>query len=241
MKHVEKHCDSLEVMAYQAELKAARLDKSSLSDIEVHPSLNGAAVYDMVKSFHTFDGLKSRLFTDQGGICCYCGCRLQYPTHPQYIVEHVYPKEKDRTLAGEYENLLLSCRPSDQEERERLSTPRKERKHFFHCDKSKGSKVLSITPLQTDCSNHFIYDEFGGIDGDGDEAKNDIDTLNLKCAWLCRRREAAIEGAIYDEDGNLLSDDELRQQLSTVMRLDAEGMNAEFCFVIKDVIERLLS
>lgn len=51
----------------------------------------------------------------------------------------------------------------------------------------------------------------------------------------------SIEGAIYDEDGSLLSDDELRQRLNTVMLLDAEGMHAEFCFVIKDVIERLLS
>lgn len=65
--------------------------------------------------------------------------------------------------------------------------------------------------------------------------------MNLKCKWLCRRREAAIEGAIYDEEGNLLSDDELRQRLNTVMRLDAEGRHAEFCFVIKNVIERLLS
>ncbi len=241
MKYIEKHMDSSVAVAYQAELHVAQLDRASLSDANVHLALNGADVYDMVKSLPTFNGMKRLLFADQGGICCYCGCRLQYPTHPQYIVEHVFPKEKDRTLAGEYGNLLLSCRPSDQEERERMSVPKKERKHFFHCDKSKGADVLSINPLQMDCPTHFKYDEFGGIEGDGEVANKDIATLNLGCEWLCRRREAAIEGAIYDEDGNLLSDDELRQQLNAVMRLDAEGMHAEFCFVIKNVIERLLS
>lgn len=49
MKYIEKHTCSSEVVAYQAELRAAQLDRTSLSDANIHPALNGAAVYDTVK------------------------------------------------------------------------------------------------------------------------------------------------------------------------------------------------
>lgn len=240
MRYVEKDFDAHDVVSYETELKDNHLDKESLADENVHAALRGPQVYDQVKSFQTFAALKDRMYSDQGGICCYCGCRLQYPNHPQYIVEHVFPKEIDRTIAGEYENLLLSCRPSDEEEKRRKEVPKKEREKFFHCDKAKESKVLTHTPLQKDCQNYFKYDEFGGIEGVDDAAVKDINTLNLRCDWLNKRRAAAIDGEIYDEDGNLLSDDELRNRLGTIMLLDEHGMHSEFCFVIQSVIKKLL-
>ena len=96
--------------------------------------------------------------------------------------------------------------------------------------------------MQQNCQDFFVYDEFGGIDGI-DETSKDIvkKILNLDCKWLHDRREAAIEGAIYDEDGNILPDEELRQRLSTVMNTDEDGKHTEFCFVIQKVIEKLLS
>lgn len=241
MKHIEKNMESAEVVAYEKELADNQLNKERLADKSTHPSLDGAAVYDMVKSFSTFTGLKNRMFADQGGICCYCGCKLQYPNHPQYIIEHVFPKEKDRTLAGEYENLLLSCRPTAEEEKQRMAVSKKERKKFFHCDKAKESSVLMITPLQEVCQKYFLYDEFGGVVGRDENAQNDIKTLNLNCEWLNKRREAAIDGEIYDEDGNLLPDEELRKRLETIMELDNEGLHTEFCFVIQNVIQNLLA
>ena len=153
MIHIEKNFSAPDVVAYKKELKENQMDKDSLSDETIHPTLMGPDVYDVVKSFPTFQGLKRRMFAEQGGICCYCGCRLEYPTHPQHIIEHVFPKEKDRTLAGEYENLLLSCKPTAEEERNRMAAPKKVRKNFFHCDKAKGSQVISITPLQQNCQD----------------------------------------------------------------------------------------
>lgn len=100
--------------------------------------------------------------------------------------------------------------------------------------------MIPITPLQEDCQIHFIYDEFGGVQGDNEDAQKDIDILNLNCEWLQKRREAAIEGAIYDEDYNLLPDEELKKYLATIMCTDANGRHSEFCFVIKNVIEGLL-
>lgn len=241
MKYIEKDFAAAKVVAFEKELKASLLDKESLSDEAVHPALNGPKVYSMVGCLPTFRRLKEQMFADQGGICCYCGCRLKYPTYPQYIVEHVFPKEKDRTLAGEYENLLLSCKPTEDEEEKRKASPKKMYKKFFHCDKAKESDVIAITPLQQDCQDYFVYDEFGGVDGTEEKSKDTVKILNLDCDWLHVRREAAIEGEIYDEDGEMLSDNELLQRLSTIMDTDANGNHTEFCFVIKKVIEKLLS
>ena len=240
MRHIEKDFEAPEVLDYENELKKNLLDKDSLSDNSVHPTMKGKHVYDTVKSFSSFEKLKKILFDEQGGICCYCGCRLEYPKQPQYIVEHVFPKEKDRTIAGEYENFLLSCKPTEAEEKNRQKVSKKEGKKFFHCDKSKDSEVIAITPLQIDCHNYFVYDEFGGVKGVDAKAEKDIETLNLNCKWLCDRRLAAIEGEIYDGNFELLPDDELRQRLETIMNKDASGKYAEFCFVVKNVIEGLL-
>lgn len=77
--------------------------------------------------------------------------------------------------------------------------------------------------------------------GADEKAQKDVDTLNLNCKWLSKRREAAIDGEIYDEDGNLLPDVELRQRLDSIMNLDKDGMHTEFCFVIKSVLQSLLA
>lgn len=244
MKYIEKDYLAQAVTDHEAELKLNKLDERSLADPTVHPHLSGPAVYEQIGSFQGFPALKQQMYCDQGGICCYCGRRLVYPDHPQYIVEHVIPKESDRTLAGEYKNLLLSCRPSAEEEALRKEAPKRVRDKFFHCDKSKGAMPITYSPLQENCDTHFRYDEFGDVtvvDATDTAALQDLCTLNLKCEWLKRRRKAAIEGELYDENNELLPDEELRNRLKTIMERDVNGMYAEFCFVIKDAIEHVLA
>lgn len=65
MKYIEKHLEAKEVLEYEAELEENDLDKRSLSDALVHPSMRGPDVYDVVKSFRSFNGLKERLFADK--------------------------------------------------------------------------------------------------------------------------------------------------------------------------------
>lgn len=243
MKYIEKHDTEQRVVDYENQLREAQMDEASLKDRTVHPTSNGAAIYDMVQSMPAFPGLKQQLFDDQGGICCYCGQKLLYEGHPyqpQFIVEHVFPKEADRTLAGEYHNMLLSCRPADKEEQSRAEAPRKERATFFHCDKSKDCRQITYTPLLKDVSTHFSYDEFGNVIPMDEIAEDDCETLNLNCSWLVKRRCAAIEGRIYDEQNQLLSDDELRLLTTDVMKRDENNQHQEFCFAIKGAAERLL-
>lgn len=241
MRFIEKNFNTRVVQSYESKLREARLDKDSLMDPEVHSNLGGPAVYDQVKSIRPeFDELKDQMFDEQGGICCYCGRRLQYPNHPQYIVEHVHPKEKYRQLAGEYENLLLSCRPSDEEKKAERNAGKKDRKKFEHCDKSKENKEIPINPLLSDCSEHFEFDAGGEVIGLDDDARITIKILNLNCDWLIKRRRAAIDGAIYDENNELLPDDELRQYMKSVMLLDQQHQFPEYCFVIAGAIKHLL-
>lgn len=246
MKYVDKDFQSQAVIEHNAELRQNQLDEVSLTNPAVHPNLDGAAVYDQVGSFNSFPTLKQQMYNEQGGICCYCGRKLEYPNHPllaQYIVEHVKPKEIDRTLAGEYKNLLLSCRPTDEEELLRKDAPKRERKSFFHCDKSKGSTPITYSPLQLDCDTRFCYDEFGDVNvvtSTDVAAIQDLVTLNLKCHWLKARRSAAIEGELFDENYELLPEEELRERLTTIMQRDANGFFTEFCFVIKGAIEHVL-
>lgn len=239
MKYIEKDFISDAVVAYSGELRNAKLDAESLGCENSHPSASGGDVFDMVKSLHSFGGLKEQMFKDQGGICCYCGRRLFYPTHPQYIVEHVQPKEKHREFAGEYGNLLLSCRPSEEEEQQRGRAKRRERSKFFHCDKSKGADEIEVTPLQPDCQSRFLYDVFGEVQGADDAANRTLEVLNLNCDWLKKRRQAAIEGAMFDGD-TLLSDDELRMLAAKVMDRDADGLHTEYCFAIASALSRFL-
>lgn len=240
MKHIEKHFDNPVVVKYENELRQGKLDEQSLKDPDVHKSSDGPAIYDMVKSMKYFNALRNRMVEEQGAICCYCGRRLEYPNHPQYIVEHVYPKEADRTIAGEYKNLLLSCRPSDEEENERKKTKKSEQKKFFHCDKSKSSQKIKYSPLMEDCADYFVYDEFGNVEGTDDDAQKDIEILNLKCDWLKRHRLAAIEGEIYDENMELISDDELQQRIHSIMERDEQGRHSEYCFAVSGAIKHLL-
>ena len=227
MKFIEKDESAPAVVEYEEELRKAQLDKDSLVDSSVHPSCQGPDIYNEVQSLAGFNALKNQLFNDQGGICCYCGRKLSYPNHPQYIVEHVKPKNIYRELAGEYMNLLLSCRPSKEEEERRRNAPKSVRKSFFHCGK------------------HYTFAPFTGEirlrDEQDSKAEHDLRILNLNCEWLKRRRLAAIEGEIYDESGELLPDKELYERLNSVMQRDDAGMYGEYCFVIHDVLEQLLS
>lgn len=239
MKKIDKHYTVDAVVAHEAELQSCRLDKESLSEPDPsYPEYTGGQLYDLVRDMATFSDLAEQMFKDQGGICCYCGAKLEYPFDPQYRVEHVKPKGSHRELVGEYENLLLSCRSTQAEKESMGRAPRKKRKDFLHCDEAKDNNEISYSPLTDECETKFLYSIDGSIIGADESAEQDIKTLGLRCPYLIRRRMEAIS-TIYDENGELLSDEELNLYKNLVMRRDANGLHAEFCFVIKKAIESL--
>lgn len=241
MRYIEKDFgyENRDVIAYETELIENKLDKCNLSDAAIHPTMSGPDVYDVVKSFDSFKELKQAMLREQGYICCYCGQSIKDST---CIVEHVLPKSKYRHLAGEYENLLLSCKPTQEEETERKKTGgnKKNNIKYWHCDKLKENEELNYTPLQNDCASHFIYLDNGEVKGDDMLANADIKTLGLNCNYLKNRRYNAILGAIFDEDNTLISNEEMEQYATLVMKRKQDGSLVEFCFVIAGAINHLL-
>ena len=57
---------------------------------------------------------------------------------------------------------------------------------------------------------------------------------------LKERRKAALS-ILFDEDGNFISAEELKQISSKIMSRDEDNRLPEFCFVIKSVVDSVLS
>lgn len=181
---------------------------------------------------------------DQGGVCCYCGLKLQFPDTQHYSVEHVKPRSKFPELVGEYKNLLLSCHSSEFERAQLKETiySKKERKNALHCDEFKDNKELNYSPLQADCALHFLYKLNGEVKGRDKEAEADIETLNLNCHSLKerRRKQMLAYSFLATDPKEMLDIDSLKAYRQEVEKRDANGNHSEFYFVIADLLDQLL-
>lgn len=242
MRLITKDYTTAVVHQYEAELQAQQLDEQSLLNPDVHPGLTGNKLWKMVRDIkvipHLWD-LKHQMYEEQGGICCYCGLRIFKDSEGRkQSVEHLIPKGTHRELVGEYKNLLLACSVTDDDAN--LMGVAKNSPALRHCDDSKADTSLHYTPLMSECETVFLYDAVGGVQATNGEALADIDTLRLDCDLLKGRRKAALS-ILFDEDGNFVSDEELRQISSKIMSRDKDNRLPEFCFVIKSVADSLLS
>ena len=91
-----------------------------------------------------------------------------------------------------------------------------------------------------ECEEVFHYDAVGNVQAVNDEAKEDVDTLQLNCNLLKVRRKAALN-ILFDENNDLITDEELRRISINIMARDSDNRLPEFCFVIKDVAESLMT
>ena len=212
------------------------MSEQSPRNSEIHAGKSGGQLYEIVRDMPTLFALKEQMYSEQGGVCCYCGMKLEYPFNPQYRVEHVLPKEAHREFVGEYKNLLLSCRATKKEIelRKDASKSKAQRKGYIHCDEAKGSKEITYSPLNRACENAFWYDLNGKIHYNDEEAKKDIDILGLDGEYLNSRRKAAIDSLW------VLNEDELIAFRDGLQHPNSEGKYAEFYFVIIDAINQLL-
>lgn len=190
MRYIEKHHDAPAVIQHEQELASVNLDEASLLKRKETEKLDGNLLYkNQIRSTRYiphWKDLQAQMCQDQGGVCCYCGLKLQFPDTQHYSVEHVKPRSKFPELVGEYKNLLLSCHSSEFERAQLKETiySKKERKNALHCDEFKDNKELNYSPLQADCALHFLYKLNGEVKGSDKEAEEDIKTLNLNCHSL---------------------------------------------------------
>lgn len=242
MKLVRKDSSTEVVRRHEAELQAQQLDEQSLLNPNVYPGQTGRKLWRMVRDIkvipHLWD-LKHQMYDEQGGICCYCGLRIFEDSEGRkQSVEHVVPKSAHRELVGEYKNLLLTCSITDDDAN--LMGVATNNPTLRHCDDSKEDKPLHYTPLMPECETLFQYDVVGGVQATDAKAQSDIETLRLDCDLLKERRKAALS-ILFDEDGNFISAEELKQISSKIMSRDEDNRLPEFCFVIKSVVDTVLS
>lgn len=241
MRYITKDDNSDVVRRHESELQNQHLDEQSLLNPNVYPGLSGNKLWKKVRDIkvipHLWD-LKHQMYDEQGGICCYCGLRIFKDSDGRKMtVEHLKPKSTHRELVGEYKNLLLSC--SVIEDDAAIMGMNSLDNTLSHCDDSKKDTELHYTPLMRVCETVFQYDAVGGVHADVLDAQMDITTLRLDCDLLRTRRKAALS-ILFDEDGQILSDEDLRKIANKIMSPDEDNKLPEFCFVIKNVIDSLL-
>lgn len=238
MRWIEKHFDTQEVQRHNEALKELHLDEQSLLAPKVYEGWTGSQLYKKVRDMETLSELKEQMYREQGGVCCYCGMKLEHPFNPQYRVEHVFPKESHRELVGEYKNLLLSCRANKDEVEQRSKADKKARKKLIHCDEAKGAEEITYSPLDISCEEAFGYGLDGSICPKDEYASEDVKTLGLDGPYLTRRRKNAIESLFFDD--SLLTEEFLSAYKEGLQTRNSEGKYAEFYFVLIDVISQLL-
>lgn len=243
MRFIAKDYNTEAVVRHETELQSQQLDEQSLLDQNIHPGLTGSKLWKMVRDIkvipHFWD-LKHQMYDEQGGLCCYCGLRIYKDTEGRkQSVEHVIPKGTHRELVGEYKNLLLTCSVT-QDDASILGVDSLSHPSLRHCDDSKDNVALHYSPLMSECEDVFHYDVVGNVGAANEDAKEDIDTLQLNCDLLKVRRKAALS-ILFDENNELITDEELLSISANIMSRDSENRLPEFCFVIKDVAESLMT
>lgn len=115
-------------------------------------------------------------------------------------------------MSLEYQNLFASCNGGSY------------KKHCGQYKDNNFDEKKLISPLEPDCADHFIFDEFGEIrpaDGKDIRAEYTIKILNLNAPRLKKAREEAYWAALgenedFQNSGSETRRQELIQKFSTV-------------------------
>lgn len=135
--------------------------------------------------------LRDALLADQGYICAYCMRRI--PAHDKGTtettrIEHIIPQSKlTREQRMDYRNMVICCPGA------MTSTFEKD----CHCDRHKGEKPISFSPLDQNFINTLSYNTDGSIISTNtiyDREINEI--LNLNVELLKANRKAVRDQLI---------------------------------------------
>lgn len=197
--------------------------------LEEYKKTEGAS-FDDLSDNHTNikRELKNSLIAEQGGICCYCGTRID---RTDSMIEHFKPKAKNcfPELQLEYSNLLASCLGGAVERRTNKKFP-------IFCDANKRDRVINVSPTDPDCESYFEYDSAGHIHGTTPEAQHAIRILNLDNDVLNNRRKAAIGAYI-----KLPKDTNWQEEIRFLSTRDQNGLYQPYCFAVIYYIKNFLA
>lgn len=196
--------------------------------LEEYKKTAGASFKDLDKNHTNIKReIKNSLIAEQGGICCYCGTRID---RTNSAIEHFKPKDDNRfpELQLEYSNLLASCLGGQ--------IDRQTNKRFpLCCDANKKNRVIEVSPTDPNCELYFKYDDDGNIYGTTPEACYAVQILNLNNEVQKNRRKAAIEVYI-----NLPRDTDWQEEIRFLSTRDRDGLYQPYCFAAIYYIKNFL-
>ncbi|HIJ83351.1 MAG: TIGR02646 family protein [Magnetococcales bacterium] len=166
---------------------------------------------DVKKSLHT------SLIQEQGGLCCYCECRVrQEGSH----IEHFCPQQTFPGMGLKYDNLHASC--------QRELQPGEP----LHCGHGKANwfdQDLLVSPLDPGCEARFKFTAIGKMvaaDPEDVAARETIDKLGLNIEKLQALRKGAID-ALMDNSPD---------QIYQILDMPINGEFQEFLTTIRAVL-----
>lgn len=240
MRHFDKDHATLK-LEFIKERDAAGLAPAQLKGKNL-PSKKARSLFDNdVKGLPHYKEFIEHLIKEQGYTCCYCGCRIPLKGIPHYVVEHIEPisEPKYSHKLADYFNLLVSCDGGMNDDMDDKNITRTNK---LHCDKSKGNKVLPITPIDKDVESHFRYNIDGtvsAVNGTDDERKT-IEILNLSDSPVLKsQRRDAIISAIYI-DNDMLPNEDLERLLPFYENKDKDGKYQPYSFAVANFIHQVL-
>ncbi len=139
--------------------------------------------------YQPFGYLVDALLDEQGYICAYCERRIPHRDVQQeedHRIEHLSSQKKGREVGDDsdldYNNMVICC-PGN------ISNNKKQ----YHCDKAKGSKELTISPLNAAMMSTIRFTPTGKISSTDDQLNLELgkDGLNLNNQRLVKHRQEA--------------------------------------------------
>lgn len=159
--------------------------------------------------------MKNSLLAEQKYLCCYCECRI---SDANSHIEHFRPKDSTRfpELQLTYDNLLASCT------KQPTGSPDE------HCGHHKGNFYSEdlVSPLETDCSDHFAYKMDGTIVGCDLRGQVTVEKLHLDSTLLNNQRKRLIDDFLDMDD-----EDELQTELAAHLDETSTMLNEFFTMV----------
>lgn len=165
--------------------------------------------------------LKTSLYDEQYGLCCYC-CKevsYPYPNSEDSHIEHFRPKgiKQYENLSLDYINLHISC-----------SGYKETRENCGHKKDNWFDEKLTVSPLEEDVESLFSYTIDGHIKAvkGNQRADTTIGKLDLDSFALQRLRMTAIFlCGLFDDD----FDDNKRNRIITEYSTPINGELKSFC------------
>lgn len=144
--------------------------------------------------YQSFPYLVDALLEEQGYICAYCERRIPHqdaPSEENHRIDHLSTQMRAREVGDasdlDYQNMVICCPGNIANNKE-----------YYHCDKAKGHKALSISPLSAAMMNTIRFTPTGRIKSTSTILDDELNEngLNLNNDYLVQHRQEAWNAVI---------------------------------------------